>query len=653
MRNIILLFFFIFIRLNSFAQMQKIFNTEHVDSSYFGAYVSISGNYALIGNKYFTYPTTRRRHIANIFRKENRKWKESQSFLSRVFALHNGDPFNIGVISGDKIITEDSFWHYENYFQLLKRKDGKYFVADSILIDTSLTHYSNIQKTIYKDWLMVKTFHYHYFPTILYYVDYFYRYENNKWIKKDTFYDIENIHPAAKSTRCIMKDDFVIYASSRNLYIIKRTGEKWDLFQKIPLKNVSFASTTDVSLSPNQKWLAVGKSFLVREDTIYKWNNFLYIYKLIDSTWQKVQSIELQNKEDSLFFGSFINISNNELLVGSPGRYKDNGVIYYYKLINGVWIFKLEIHPPVTDTTYQHFGYSIDRHGETVITGAPKDTTYSNAPGAAYIFQIPARDTFAITICEGDSYVFGDSIIYTEGSYKDTSLASYGVDSVVQLYVSVLPKDYSELDTVICLGDSIIIGDSIFTSIGSHEIVLKNINGCDSIVLLNISNFNLKLDTVETIANYNCETGEIKLMLNSQNKPYAFHWSNGFNGNPISNLPSGVYVVTITDKNNCNYVKEFYVPDSILYLIPNAFFSSGTKNDINSTFKIYKGRNVDLISIEIFNRWGERVFQSLENNNWDGTYRGKQQSPGVYFYKIVFDTPCGIIQETGQVMLLR
>ena len=37
----------------------------------------------------------------------------------------------------------------------------------------------------------------------------------------------------------------------------------------------------------------------------------------------------------------------------------------------------------------------------------------------------------------------------------------------------------------------------------------------------------------------------------------------------------------------------------------------------------------------IFNRWGEKVFESNDQFiGWDGTYRGEAQPPGVYVYQV-------------------
>ena len=58
--------------------------------------------------------------------------------------------------------------------------------------------------------------------------------------------------------------------------------------------------------------------------------------------------------------------------------------------------------------------------------------------------------------------------------------------------------------------------------------------------------------------------------------------------------------------------------------------------------------------LEIYNRWGESVFNSKnENDLWDGTYENNVVPQGSYFYKIEF---VGIdfekYEKTGQINVL-
>ena len=65
---------------------------------------------------------------------------------------------------------------------------------------------------------------------------------------------------------------------------------------------------------------------------------------------------------------------------------------------------------------------------------------------------------------------------------------------------------------------------------------------------------------------------------------------------------------------------------------PNAFSPDG--DGINDFFKI-SGQGIIDYQIEIFNRWGQMVYKSLDlGKGWDGTFKGKNLPTGTYVYKI-------------------
>jgi len=65
--------------------------------------------------------------------------------------------------------------------------------------------------------------------------------------------------------------------------------------------------------------------------------------------------------------------------------------------------------------------------------------------------------------------------------------------------------------------------------------------------------------------------------------------------------------------------------------IPNAF--TPNRDNINDKFQIILPRITKDYHLWIFNRWGEKIFESDNmNESWDGSYFGKACPQGVYFY---------------------
>jgi|GEM_PF-3484326 len=86
--------------------------------------------------------------------------------------------------------------------------------------------------------------------------------------------------------------------------------------------------------------------------------------------------------------------------------------------------------------------------------------------------------------------------------------------------------------------------------------------------------------------------------------------------------------------------------------VPNAFTPNGDGvNDIFQSFPI-GARQIDL---KIYNRWGEKLFESLDaGKGWDGKYKGNLQPPGVYVYTLDVTFNDGYtVHDKGSVTLIR
>ena len=89
-------------------------------------------------------------------------------------------------------------------------------------------------------------------------------------------------------------------------------------------------------------------------------------------------------------------------------------------------------------------------------------------------------------ICYGESIEVGNQIFTETGEYLITLTDQNGCDSLVQLFLTVNPKYEIYLDLEICEGQSVQIGNSVYVSTGVFKDFLTTTNGCDSIVNLNL-----------------------------------------------------------------------------------------------------------------------------------------------------------------------
>lgn len=130
----------------------------------------------------------------------------------------------------------------------------------------------------------------------------------------------------------------------------------------------------------------------------------------------------------------------------------------------------------------------------------------------------------------------------------------------------------------------------------------------------------------------------------------------------VSPSEDGVYYVEVTDIHGCTDLREITVKltdlKSDIYL-PTIFNPAAVGDD--SKFTIFHDGSIEKISsMEIFDRWGNKVFQSYDSYPgedsacWNGTANGQLLSQGVYVYQFVLEMSDGPTQTIrGQLTLLR
>ena len=92
--------------------------------------------------------------------------------------------------------------------------------------------------------------------------------------------------------------------------------------------------------------------------------------------------------------------------------------------------------------------------------------------------------------------------------------------------------------------------------------------------------------------------------------------------------------LVVTNKAGCTDTMRYrmYIDDNINVFVPNAF--TPNSDGLNDTFKVICN-SVIAFDLKVFNRWGERIFQSDDiNKGWDGTFMGQRVEEGVYYWQL-------------------
>lgn len=144
---------------------------------------------------------------------------------------------------------------------------------------------------------------------------------------------------------------------------------------------------------------------------------------------------------------------------------------------------------------------------------------------------------------------------------------------------------------------------------------------------------------------------------------WTFGDGNGSNIQNPSNIyyDNGTYVITqvVTDGYGCSdtaraAIKINNITNEISTLIPNAISPNGDgKNDV------WKLDFLSLLypnaSVEIYNRWGEKVYsaEGSYNDPWDGTYKGQLLPIGTYYYILKLNDAKNTEPFKGGILLIR
>ena len=222
----------------------------------------------------------------------------------------------------------------------------------------------------------------------------------------------------------------------------------------------------------------------------------------------------------------------------------------------------------------------------------------------------------------------GTSSYDTEGVYIDTLVNSNGCDSIVTSTLFLLPTITASDEMTICMGGSYDFNGNTITTEGVYIETLTTPLGCDSIVYLSVFVTDPPIGYMAAASICSDEIYD-------------------FNGTILTE--AGVYYDTISAADGCDSIVRLEL--SVAFCdqeISNIVTPNG--DNINETWNIKYPDRVQGCTVQIYNRWGQLVFESTGyENQWSGTKDNEQLPDGVYYYSI---TGCDT-DYTGSINLLR
>jgi hypothetical protein len=224
----------------------------------------------------------------------------------------------------------------------------------------------------------------------------------------------------------------------------------------------------------------------------------------------------------------------------------------------------------VGNTSYNHAGNFIQKRANT---NGCEDILVVNIKVLNKYF------TQQKTICQGDSLKVGNKIYKISGIFIDTLISVFGCDSILTTTLKVLSSSSSQRFYSFCQGESVKVGNTIYTSSGNYIDILVNAAGCDSTVYSGVTVFNIPSPV--TNDKKICEGDSIKV-------GSRFYKSNG------------TYIDTLRSYNNCDSI----VNTKLQVYAQNYFVNTEICEGDSVVIRNNKFLNTGLYKISLTNSFG-------------------------------------------------
>lgn len=276
------------------------------------------------------------------------------------------------------------------------------------------------------------------------------------------------------------------------------------------------------------------------------------------------------------------------------------------------------------------------------------------------VVNLPDTLYQSLQICNGDVINVNGHSYSTSGNYVDTASNIWGCDSLIYTNLFVAERYNSTQTYNLCVGDSLLVGQHTYHISGLYHDTLTSQYFCDSIINTQLNLLSAGVDIIadpDTLFFTGDKIDLSAITLNSSDSILKWLPSNLVigNGNSSYIIPTNSTVVWVYTINKAGCIAK----DSLQLIkidvdVPNAFTPN---NDNQNDIFLLRGEGLSaVISYEIYNRWGERVFYTTDaTQGWDGYYKGQLQPVANYTYQIKLqkENSSKVRTVKGSFLLLR
>ncbi len=202
-------------------------------------------------------------------------------------------------------------------------------------------------------------------------------------------------------------------------------------------------------------------------------------------------------------------------------------------------------------------------------------------------------------------------------------------------------------------------------AVGTYEVTVTDDNNCSKTISYNIeqaNSFYIEVIPDSAVTIQQGESVNINLFVDPNVTVDNISWfpTSGLScidcKNPVATPDnSTTYIVAVTDDNGCvstDTVQVNVILPCAEIFVPNTF---SPNNDGLNDLQCVLGECIVSMDFTIFNRWGESVFQTKDQEEcWNGMFKGKLVQSGTYAYKLKATLKDGKqVERTGNITVVR
>lgn len=222
-----------------------------------------------------------------------------------------------------------------------------------------------------------------------------------------------------------------------------------------------------------------------------------------------------------------------------------------------------------------------------------------------------------------------------EGIYQ-VRIESTNDCRITSMYHHQRPVETSALTQKICPGTSYAFKSRKLSRAGTYQETFTSVNNCDSVVTLTLE---IEDDLIDSLQTRVLEGDFVTVGTRQIHTP-------------------GKYALHLQSTLGCDSTVYLDL-DNLKIFMPTAF--SPNDDGVNDTFGVFANSSeLTIISLRVFDRWGEQVFSARDlsseeaTTRWDGSSRGKPAPEGLYVYVVNVVLKNGREQtKFGEVQLVR